>query len=82
MEILSEKIYEDVKTFVNVTNQNIFIGLRHTGSGSGCSNIGCGNQPDLKWQTSGESFVFQPWLTGGIYYDTASKQCAEVRVGV
>ena len=82
MEILSENIYEDVKTFVAATNENIFIGLRYTNDGIGCVNQSCGNRPNLKWENSGESFVFQPWLTGGIFYSLATKSCAEVLVGV
>ena len=80
VEILSEKIYEDVKTFVSGISGEVFIGLIHMG-GQGCSNATCGSEPGLIWENSGQRFVYEPWLAG-IYYNVATKPCAVVRPGM
>ena len=79
-EILTLEDFEAVKNFSTSVGETLWTDLYMYGGGEACVNVTCSEQP-LSWRSSGMDFVFHSWMTGGVIYENAQRQCASFENG-
>ena len=79
-EILTIEDYYALKNYSVSVGSHLWTGLYMSNGNTECTNATCSDVP-LIWLGSGEAFVYQNWMTGGIYYEGGAKKCVTFEIG-